>query len=76
MSDIEPPLPPGTRLVLGQGIAAITDEPDYVQPVIGTSKSPDVFASRIYTKGVGYGDTPESATLAAIADYTAKKAAR
>ncbi len=72
---IEPALPLGTRLVLGHGIAVVTDEPDYMQPVIGALTSPDIFARLVYAKGVGYGDTPETATFAAIADYTAKRAA-
>lgn len=68
-------LPPGTRLVLGRGIAAVTDEPEYVPPPVG-SLDPDVyFPTARYTKGVGYGETHEKATLAAIADYLAKKAA-
>lgn len=68
-------LPPGTRLALGPGIAAVTDEPEYVPPPIG-SVDPDVFfPTARYTKGVGYGDTHEKATLAAIADYLAKKGA-
>jgi len=70
-------IPAGTRLVVGHGIAAITDEPEYEPSQVGSMLSPDIFVLRgKYTKGVGFGATAGESVHAAIADYTAKKAAK
>lgn len=75
MSDTndDPEIPPGTHLVAGMGIAAVTDEPDYCAPVIGSTTSPGVFAWGSHTTGVGYGATREESIRAAVADYNTKK---
>jgi hypothetical protein len=53
----------------------VTDQPKYSPAPAVSTLDPDTFTflGFPYTKGVGYGDTLEKATAAAIADYLAKK---